>query len=173
MARSSIAACGSENLLLDSQRARQALEASERLCVVIEQCLVDIIRIRHIFRDFFAWLVWRVLSVKAEGTTVDSSERQHAMQKRPPQAVRERVASFLSDAGPRDNPDSGGQASETESLVGLRLSVRFVLHCFIIIIILFVYFNLLYRLFFDCFYFVLRRSTSRMKPSIPQIKLEE
>ena len=87
MARSSIAACGSENLLLDSQRARQALEASERLCVVIEQCLVDIIRIRHIFRDFFAWLVWRVLSVKAEGTTVDSSERQHAMQKRPPQAV--------------------------------------------------------------------------------------
>jgi hypothetical protein len=127
LARSSVAAynCDDEDLLLDSQRARLALEVSERLCIVIEQCLVDIIRIRHNLRDFFAWLVWEVLCVKAEGTALDSPERQQAILKRPPQGVRDRVAAFLSDAGSLDGLDSGGQVGETERLMGIRLSVCF------------------------------------------------
>ena len=122
LARSSAAYSCDGELLLKKDQAKLALHVSERLCIETEKCLADVIRVRHHLRDLFAWMVWVVLCAKADGTALDSPERQQAASKRPPQVVIDRVAAFLSDA--RSLDDDSGIRSETERILGIQLSVR-------------------------------------------------
>ena len=121
LARSSAGySCEGEHFLKKHQ-AQQALHVSERLCIMTDQCLADIVRVRHSVRDMFAWMVWEVLCVKAEGTALDSHERKQAISKRPPQVVHNRVAAIFSDA--RSLEDPLGKRGETENILGIHLSV--------------------------------------------------
>jgi hypothetical protein len=114
--------CCEDPALLDCAHAQVAMQISEQLCIITEHCLVDLLRLRHLIRDFFSWLIGEVSYVKAEEQ--EGTDQAHS--KRPSPTIQKQVASFLSSAASLEgNQGKEGEGFyETERLLGINLSVR-------------------------------------------------
>jgi len=114
--------CCEDPALLNCAHAQVAMQISEQLCIITEHCIVDLLRLRHLIRDFFSWLIGEVSYVKAEEQ--EGSDQAHS--KRPSPTIQKKVASFLSSAASLEGNQGKEREGfyETERLLGINLSVR-------------------------------------------------
>lgn len=115
-------------------RASSLRRSCERLYLITESCLADIVEFRHRLADFLRWLAGTLAAVKARETAVDSYERENARKKRVGQDVVARVAAFLRRDETLDDDvttngggdgDDDDERSDTETLLGIRISEYF------------------------------------------------
>jgi hypothetical protein len=88
--------------LLDDAVVQQALKISRILYVAAERLVGDIVTIHHRLKDLVRWMVWQIQCVKMQQTSEEegkNSSSHNTNMARPPQAVLDRVVTFLSDRG--------------------------------------------------------------------------
>jgi hypothetical protein len=114
--------CCEDPALLNCAHAQRAMQISEQLCILTEHCLVDLLRLRHLLRDFFSWFMGEVSYVKAEE---EGTEQAHS--KRPSPTIRKKVATILVSAASFEGNQGKEEDEgfyEMERLLGTNLSVR-------------------------------------------------
>lgn len=116
------------NVLISYTQTIELQKSCESLYLTVEYCLSHIVIIRHRLRDFLCWMSYMHANMKAQGTALDSFERENARKKKPPKVVINSLVSFLSEEEEAEevkNDDTTMKRTESELLFGIPILVRF------------------------------------------------
>lgn len=103
------------NTMLSVELAKQVQEWSARLYMVVEMAMTELVDARFRLRDFVAWLRSVGSQIKANGTALNSVQRQNAKKRRVPDVVVERMLKYL-------QTEQVQAHGVTEVVLGLRFS---------------------------------------------------
>eukprot|EP00594_Rhizosolenia_setigera_P006670 CAMPEP_0178952770 /NCGR_PEP_ID=MMETSP0789-20121207/8038_1 /TAXON_ID=3005 /ORGANISM="Rhizosolenia setigera, Strain CCMP 1694" /LENGTH=762 /DNA_ID=CAMNT_0020633935 /DNA_START=285 /DNA_END=2573 /DNA_ORIENTATION=- len=109
-------------VLISYTQTIELQKSCESLYLTVEYCLSQIVIIRHRLRDFLCWMSYMHANMKAQGTALDSFERENARKKKPPKVVINSLVSFLSEEEEEvKNDDTTMKRTESELLFGIPI----------------------------------------------------
>ncbi|GFH52388.1 hypothetical protein CTEN210_08864 [Chaetoceros tenuissimus] len=111
--------------LMDSETSARLCEASEILFIISEQCITQMVEIRHRLECMTKWIRGTASQVKARGTALDSAQRENAKKRRVNEHIIRSVADFLSVPLKSTPEELSKKRGSTESMLGILLSDHF------------------------------------------------
>lgn len=111
--------------LIDNDTCLRLCQASEILFIVAEQCVMQVVEIRHRLDCLTKWIRGTASQVKAKGTPMNSVQRENARKRRVPEYIMRKVADFVSAPLRSDPSEVGKKRGSTEMIMGILLSDYF------------------------------------------------
>uniref|UniRef100_A0A7S3Q2N8 Anaphase-promoting complex subunit 4 n=1 Tax=Chaetoceros debilis TaxID=122233 RepID=A0A7S3Q2N8_9STRA len=111
--------------LMDNDTCLRLCQVSEILFIVAEQCVSQVVEIRHRLDCLTKWIRGTASQVKAKGTPMNSVQRENARKRRVPEYITRKVADFVSAPLKSDSSELGKKRGSTEMIMGILLSDYF------------------------------------------------
>ena len=111
--------------LMDNDTSLRLCEMAGILFTISEQCVSQLVEIRHRQECITKWIRGTSSQVKARGTAADSVQRENARKRRVPEQVLRKVSDFLSTPLNSAPGDLSLKRGSTECILGILLSDYF------------------------------------------------